>query len=307
MTIFKTDSTYYLKRFGKRIQKIPIHAGFTCPNRDGSKSKTGCTYCNNRSFTPFYANSSLSIEEQLQSGISFFSKRYKTDAFLAYFQSYSCTYNSIEKLRELYTTALNCPGVIGLVISTRPDCLESEKISLIQSLSQKAFVKLEIGVESLCDEALKIANRQHTVAESLKALEMLKRQNILFGIHLIATLPGDSRSNFLNSLSKINQTSAKFIKLHHLQIVKNTIMAKDFSANRRAYNLFSCQEYTEFMSDFIARLSPEIYIERFINRVPPKYLIAPIWHSVNENGFRANLESLMMQKNLTQGCLSNLF
>lgn len=302
--LFNTDIDFYRIKFGKRAQKIPINAGFSCPNRDGSKSTGGCSYCNNDSFTPFYCNSERTVTEQLQDGINFFSKRYKTDCFLAYFQAFTGTHTSVDKLRQIYLSTLTIPKVQGLIISTRPDCINQEKIELLTEISKKTFVKLEIGMESLSDKALSSVNRQHSVKDTMNTLELLGRSNILHGVHLIATLPEDTHQNLLNNIKILNSTSISFIKLHHLQIIKDTRMAKEFETNPSAFNLFSYNEYIEFIAELIARLSPKIWIERFINRVPYKYLIAPKWNGINEKTFREDLSNYMKAKGLFQGSLN---
>lgn len=302
--LFNTDMDFYRIKFGKRAQKIPINAGFSCPNRDGSKSTGGCSYCNNDSFTPFYCNSDVTVTEQLLSGINYFSKRYKTDCFLAYFQAFTGTHASVDTLRQIYLYALEVPRIQGLIISTRPDCINQEKIDLLTEISQKIFVKIEIGIESLSDKALDRVNRQHSVKDTMNALELLGRSNIFHGAHLIATLPEDSHQNLLNSIKTLNNTSISFIKLHHLQIIKDTRMSKEFMSNPLDFNLFSYNGYIEFIAELIARLSPKIWIERFINRVPYKYLIAPKWNGIDEKTFREDLSNYMIKKRLFQGSLS---
>ena len=303
MKYFKTDIDFYKIKFGERAQKIPIDAGFTCPNRDGRKSTKGCKYCNNSSFTPFYAKANISIAKQLNDGIEYFSKRYKTNIFLAYLQSYSGTYAPLEKLKMLYNQLLAHPQINGIIIGTRPDCLDEEKILFLKELSKKTFLKLEIGIESFSDTALDKVNRCHTVSDATRTLSLLKQAKILFGIHLIATLPEDSNANILANVDLINKSGISFVKLHHLQIIKNTDMAKSYLQNPSEFDLFTFDEYVEFTSEFIARLSTKIYIERFINRVPIRFLIAPKWHNVDENIFRTALIEKMKADNYTQGCL----
>ena len=164
--------------FEGRVQKISVNAGFTCPNRDGTRGRGGCTYCNNKTFQPTYCGLDNLLKIQLDEGIAFFSRKYKTMRYLAYFQSYTNTYAPVKVLRELYEEAINYPGVIGLVIATRPDCLSSEVLDLLEELSSKCYVMVELGIESVNNQTLEIINRGHTSEESIVAINELARRSI---------------------------------------------------------------------------------------------------------------------------------
>jgi len=270
-------STYFKKQFNTRIQKIAVDAGFTCPNRDGKKGRGGCTYCNNNTFNPFYCSPQKTISTQLEEGINFFSKKYRTQEYLAYFQAYSNTYADIELLKKYYNEALNVDGIIGLVIATRPDCVNEALLDYLQKLAEKYYVVIEYGIETCNDETLKKINRGHSFAETVEALEKSKNRGLHIGVHYIIGLPGDSRDEILSHAGIISELPFETLKLHQLQIIKGTKMAKQFIETPRMFELFSSGEYIDFVVNFTEKLNPRIIIERFISESPADLLIAPKW------------------------------
>ena len=292
---------FYKELFGQRVQKIPVDAGFSCPNRDGTKSVDGCSYCCNESFSPFYCDAKETIESQLEKGIAFYSKKYKVDRFLAYFQTYSGTHASAEKLEQIYYKTLENPQIEGLVIATRPDCIDSKKLDLIETISKKCFVKIEYGIESLNDDVLTRINRCHTSKEALKALKQTTQRGILTGAHIIIGLPGETYSSLLETIKTLNQTGIQFLKLHHLQIIEGAVLAQKHKTIE--VPTLSLEEYIEISARLIANLRADIFLERFINRVPLRFLIAPRWQGIDEPQFLKQLISYMNDKKLTQGCL----
>jgi radical SAM protein (TIGR01212 family) len=276
------DYTSFIRStFGERVQKISIDVGFSCPNRDGSKGFGGCTYCNNEAFSPDYCDPDKSISQQLKEGISFFSKKYKSQQYLAYFQAYTNTYSDIESLKIMYHEALNHPGVIGLVIGTRPDCISEEVIELLSGLSKKYFISLEFGIESTVEETLLKINRCHSFEDSKAAFEMAKNRNIHLGAHLIIGLPGESREDILQHAVAISQLPVQTLKLHQLQIVKQTVMANQYKSHPEIFELFDIENYIDLIVDFIGILRPDIIIERFISESPTALLLAPKWNLKN--------------------------
>ena len=287
---------------GRRLQKIPLDAGFTCPNRDGKKGLGGCYFCSGKSFSPFYCDSRNSISKQLDKGIDFFSKKYNCNGFLAYFQSFSCTYASTEKLEELYLEALSHEKVEGLVIATRPDCLSEAVISLLKKINCMGLLRIELGIESCDDFVLAKANRCHTTKDSLTAVKLLKDNGIEVSGHLVVGLPYEDLQVFFRTAEMISYTGLSFIKLHHLQIVKGAIYAKQFKENKSLFNLLYPDAYVKVLSEFFSYLRPDIIVERLINRVPIKLLLAPRWQGVDEQAIRRSLLAYMREKGLFQGC-----
>jgi hypothetical protein len=286
----------------RRLQKIPLDAGFTCPNRDGTLATDGCYFCAGNSFSPFYCSSKKSISEQLKQGIAFFAKKYNCDGFLAYFQSYSCTYASIAKLEKLYLEALNHDEIDGLVIATRPDCLSEDVIHLLKKIAHKGFLRVELGIESCNDFVLAKANRCHSTKDSLNAIEKLNENNIAVCGHLIAGLPYEDMARYAETARMLSNTGINFIKLHHLQIVKGSFYAQLFEDNSSDFKLLYPNEYVEILSDFFSCLRPDIAVERLVNRVPVQLLVEPRWQGVDEQEIRRRLCTYMQGKGLFQGC-----
>lgn len=295
-------AAYFRRTFGERMQKLTIDAGFSCPNRDGKVGRGGCSYCDNDAFNPSYCHPSKSITQQIEEGIAFHTIRYrKASRYLAYFQAYSNTYAPLERLRLIYEEALSFPGVAGLVIGTRPDCVDEASLDYFAELSQRVYVIIEYGVESCYDQSLLRMNRGHDVATAIRAIEATAQRGIRTGAHFIFGLPGESREDMLNQLPIINRLPLSTIKFHQLQLVKNTAFARQFAENPSDFHLFEMEEYIDFFVDVLERLNPAFVVERFVNEVPPRYLEGPgFWPLRNQelwNLLRIRLE----ERNSWQG------
>ena len=299
--LYNSSSDWTKEHFGKRIQKIPLDGGFSCPNRDGKLSKEGCIYCNNKSFSPFYTDGEKSITRQLQIGINFFSKRYKCEDFFAYFQTYSGTYASVEILEKKYKEALEFPNIKGLIIGTRPDCINKDVIDLLSELKKKSYIRIEIGVESFDDNVLKAINRCHDSDTAKRAIKLLRESEIDTSVHLIFGLPYEQDDAAKQYALTLSDTGANFVKLHHLQIVKGSRLSEVYAENENYVKLHSLDSYIEKISEFISYLNKDIYIERFINRVPQEMLIAPKFGNINENKFTEKLCRYLSLNSLSQG------
>ena len=287
--------------FGERVQKISLDIGFSCPNRDGSKGYGGCTYCNNDTFNPAYCEPEKSITQQLEMGTAFYGKKYKSQSYLAYFQAYTNTYSDIETLKKMYEEALHFPKVVGLVIGTRPDCISDEVIDYLSFLSKKAFISLEFGVESTLNKTLLAINRCHTFEESKMAFEKCNNKGIHLGAHLIIGLPGETKAELLHHAIEISKLPIKTLKLHHLQIVKQSVMAIQYKRNPENFNLFTLEDYIDFISEFIGHLRPDISIERFSSEAPIDLLIAPKWDGLKNFEIVAKIDKKLIEKNTWQG------
>ncbi|MEN8123513.1 MAG: TIGR01212 family radical SAM protein [Bacteroidota bacterium] len=299
-------STFIRSNFGQRVQKISLDIGFSCPNRDGSKGYGGCTYCNNNTFNPDYCEPSINIKQQLKEGISQFSKKYKTQQYLAYFQAYTNTYSDFESLKKIYEEALSVPNIIGLVIGTRPDCISEEIIDYLSFLSKKYFISLEFGVESTLNKTLLQVNRCHSYEDTIEAYEQCKDKGFSLGAHLILGLPGESKQELLNHATTISKLPINTLKLHHLQIVKHSVMATQYKRNSEQFDLFSSENYIEFITDFISLLRPDIIIERFISEAPLDLLIAPKWNGLKNFEIVAKIDKKLIEKDMWQGKFYNI-
>lgn len=263
--------------FPYKVQKISVNAGFTCPNRDGSKGYGGCTYCNNQSFSPGYGKPKKTITEQMGDGIQFFSHKYPEMKYLAYFQSYTNTYDPVEDLISKYEEALAYPNVVGLIVGTRPDCMPDKLLDYFEELSKKTFVLIEYGVESTLNTTLDNINRLHSWEESIEAIIKTADRGLRVGAHMILGLPGETHEDYLNHARKLSQLPITTIKLHQLQIIRGTVMAKQYKDNPEMFHIFESDEYVDLCIDFAEVLNPNIYIERFASQSPKQLLIAPDW------------------------------
>ena len=288
--------------FEGKVQKISIHAGFTCPNRDGSKGTGGCTYCNNQTFNPEYCNPHLGIRRQLEDGISFFARKYPTMRYLAYFQAYTNTYGELGQLKAMYDEALSVEGVVGLVIGTRPDCMPPALLDHIEQLSRKTFVMVEYGIESANDLTLKRINRGHDFATAIDAIRRTHERGILVGGHLILGLPGEDHDELMRQAEAIATLPLDLVKLHQLQLIRGTRMAREYDECPEDFHLYTVDEYIDLAIDYVERLPETMVIERFISQSPRSLLIAPDWGMKNYQ-FVDRLRRRMQERNTWQGRL----
>ncbi|MDD3146649.1 MAG: TIGR01212 family radical SAM protein [Candidatus Riflebacteria bacterium] len=304
MPLFNSAGVFARKHFGGRVQKVAIDAGFSCPNRDGTNGSGGCIYCSNESFSPFYASAQLTITKQLAAGIEFYGRRYNTSRFFAYFQSFSGTHAPVDVLKARYLEALQMPGVEGLIIATRPDCLSSEVIALLSDFAARTYVRIELGVESFDDRVLRAINRCHDSDAVFAALASLKNAGIDTCIHLIAGLPEEAENSAEEAALAVSSSGAVLVKLHHLQIIARTRLASLYEAGSISFGLHTPDSYLDHVARFVSFLSPAVYIERLINRVPPAYLLAPRWGNITESAFQAMLTRKLADQGLFQGAKS---
>lgn len=299
---FNSYTEYFRKHFGERVQKVTIDAGFTCPNRDGTKGFGGCTYCNNDSFNPSYCLPNKSITQQISEGIEFHANRYRrAEKFLAYFQAYSNTYATIDQLKKLYNEALAFPGIIGLVIGTRPDCMDDEKLEYFSELAKKHYLIIEYGVESCYNHTLDRINRKHTFEESALAIEKTVKYGIKTGAHFIFGLPGETHKDMLDEISLINKLPIDNIKFHQLLIVKDTPMALDYQNDPGQFTFFSMDEYIDFFIQVLERLNPAFMLERFTSEVPPRFQAGPNWGLIRTHALLKKLENRLESLDTWQG------
>ena len=270
---FNSYANYFRNIYGARVQKVSLDAGFTCPNRDGTKGSGGCTYCNNDAFNPSYCQPAKSVSQQIKEGITFHRWRYsEAVSYLAYFQAYSNTYAPLKTLKILYEEALSYPGVIGLIIGTRPDCIDEEKLTYLGELSKRCYVAVEYGIESCYNKTLRRINRGHSFEDAVAAIELTASHGINTGAHLIFGLPGETREEMLGQADILSALPLKTIKFHQLQIIKGTMMEKEFQHNPGDFELFRWEEYLSFFISFLERLNPSIVVERFSGEAPPPFL-----------------------------------
>jgi radical SAM protein (TIGR01212 family) len=298
---FNSYTEYFKKSFGSRVQKLTIDGGFTCPNRDGTKGTGGCTFCNNDAFNPSYCTSVKSVSQQLEEGIGFHRIRYRrVNNYLAYFQAFSNTYASLEELKPLYEEALAYPEVIGLVIGTRPDCVNEEILDYLQELNKKAYVIVEYGIESCYDKTLKRINRGHDFNDSVKAILETNKRGIRTGGHMIIGLPDESREEILKEAEILSRLPLNNLKFHQLQVVKGTALSVDYQINPHKYKQYTLDEYLQLMLEFIEKLNPSIVIERIAGETVPEYNLRPSW-GLRYDQILKQFEALLERNNTWQG------
>ena len=294
--------TYIKGKFNGKVQKISINAGFTCPNRDGNKGFGGCTFCNNESFKPSYCEPVMDIKDQIEKGISVFRQRHPQARYLAYFQSYTNTYGLLDELIALYEEALSYPGVEGLIVGTRPDCLPNELLNYFAELQKKTYITVELGVESTHNPTLLAVNRGHTFEETQDALFRLKEREIPSGAHLILGLSGENRNQMLNHAQELSKLPLNFLKIHQLQYIKGSLLGKAYQQNPDGCPVFEVNDYIELVVDFLELLSPHIVVERFASQAPHNLLLAPKWGLKNFEFVRL-VEKRLAERDTWQGRL----
>ena len=313
---------YFKRKYGERLQKIVLDAGFTCPNRDGKVGRGGCTYCDNAAFHPSYSTAGKSLHQQMDEGIEFHKVRYRTtEHYLAYFQSFSNTYAPLDRLRELYEEALSHPSVVGIVIGTRPDCVDEEKLDYLADLAggrvlegwsrslsdgqerTAPVVIVEYGIESCYDQTLLRINRGHDFETARRAVTMTAERGLDVGVHFILGLPGETRQMMLDSCELINALPIRSVKFHQLQIVKGTKMEKEYAERQEDFERFSLEEYLDFFVDMLERLRPDLYIERFVGEVPPRFVNETPWGLIRNAELLRLLEKRLEERDSWQGRL----
>ena len=275
MNIGQQYGEWLKDQLGVKAQKIALNAGFTCPNRDGKVGRGGCTYCNNQTFNPSYCATTKSVTEQLEEGKSFFSRKYPDMKYLAYFQAYTNTYDTVDRCIALYEEALRVPNVVGIIIATRPDCMPTALLDYLTELNRRTFLIVEYGVETANDQTLLRINRGHTWQQSVDAIQQTAERGIRVGAHLILGLPGEDHDELIRQARLIAQLPITTLKLHQLQIIRGTRMAREYEA--APWPMPTVEEYIQFVSDYIAELPPSILLERFVSSSPADLLIAPKW------------------------------
>lgn len=317
---YNSFAGYFKRKYGERLQKIVLDAGFTCPNRDGKVGRGGCTYCDNAAFHPSYSTAGKSLCQQMDEGIEFHKVRYRTtEHYLAYFQSFSNTYAPLERLKQLYEEALSHPDIVGIVIGTRPDCVDEEKLDYLSDLAKgnalqgwsrvlsaeqnrtAPIVIVEYGIESCYDSTLERINRGHDFETARKAVHMTADRGLDVGAHFILGLPGETRQMMLDACRLINDLPLRSAKFHQLQIVKGTQMEKEYAEHQEDFVRFSLDEYLDFFTDMLERLRPDLFIERFAGEVPPRFVNDTPWGLIRNAELLRLLEKRLEERQTWQG------
>lgn len=293
-------SQFLRRRFGGPVHKVCIDAGFTCPNIDGTVATGGCTYCNNNSFSPNRRLHLAEVTRQIEQGMAHLERRFGATQFLAYFQSFSNTYAPLPELRELYTHALSYPGMVGLDVATRPDCIDVEKLDFLQELAADRLVLLEYGLQSSHDATLRLTNRGHDYACFVRAVEMTQGHGVYICAHVILGFPNESDNQMLQTADRLAQLPIDFIKIHDLHVVRGTALARTYEES--PFPMRSSQEYIDLLCRFLERLPAEMGIQRLFSYTPPELLIAPRWNKDSTSLLR-DIRAELERRNTWQGRL----
>lgn len=284
--------------FGGTVYKVNVDAGFTCPNRDGTLGVSGCIYCNNDSFRPGSCKPALSVSEQVRKGADHVRRRYKAKKFLVYFQPYTNTYAPVEELEALYKEALAEPSVVGLAIGTRPDAVDEAKLDMLEALAERHFILIEYGLQSIFNKSLDFIHRGHDYVTFLRAVELTKERGIFTGAHIIAGFPTETREETLSMAEEISGLPIEFLKVHQLQVVKDTPLEEMF--RQEPFHTFLYEEYLEFITEFIERTSPGIVFQRLFATAPDNILVAPRWDR-NRHQILRDIEKMLEERDTFQG------
>lgn len=299
---YRTFNNYLLETFGARVYRVPVDAGFTCPNRDGTRAFGGCTFCDDRGSGAPTIKAELSVREQLASGIERIRRRFKAEKFLAYFQAFSNTYAPEAVLRSIYDTALENPQISGLIIGTRPDCVPDNVLDLIAEYDKRTFVWLELGLQSAFDQTLEKINRGHTVEEFFDAVRRARLRGLKVATHLIFGLPGETREQMLESVRLVAQADIQAIKIHQLCVYKGTPMEKDYLAGHLP--LLSEHEYVRLVASALEMLPAEMIVMRLVAEGMKEEIIAPDW-AFDKNRVMAAIDAELVARKKRQGSKFN--
>lgn len=267
--------TWLRQRFPYKVQKISVDAGFTCPNRDGRLGTGGCIYCNNDSFNPSYCQREKSVKQQLVEGKEFFRRKYPEMRYMAYFQAFTNTYSTLDHLKSLYEEALDVEDVVGLVIGTRPDCIDDTLLDYLTQLARQTMVTLEYGIETANDDTLRLIRRGHDFQCVRDAVERTKGRGIVIGGHVILGLPAEDAEESVRQATIMSELGLDVLKIHQMQIIRGTRLAQMYAEN--PFHLYSPEEYSELIVRYLEHLSDDMVVERFASQSPKEMLIAPKW------------------------------
>jgi radical SAM protein (TIGR01212 family) len=296
--LYRSFNQYLRETFGERVYRVPLDAGFTCPNRDGFKTFGGCTFCDERGSGAPTIKTALSIKSQMSSGMARIRKRFKAGKFIAYFQAFTNTYAPEGVLKELYDTAIEPQDVVGLAIGTRPDCLDDNILDLIKTYDERLFTFLEIGVQSVHNRTLEAINRGHTAEEFFDAVERAQKRGLRLATHLIFGLPGESEADMIETVKQVVPLGLTAIKIHQLCIYKGTPMEEDYRAGR--LETMKEDDYVRLVADALELLPPDIVIMRLVAEGSQDEIIAPDWAFEKERVMK-KIEDELRRRGTKQG------
>ena len=292
---YRDYADFLAEKFDGKVQKLPVDGGFSCPNRDGTLGNGGCVYCNNRSFSQMQS-AGRTIRQQLEEGKRFFSRKYLSMKYLAYFQSHTNTYSPVDRALGLYREAIETDDVVGLVIATRPDCMPDRLLDELTAINRLTPVLIEYGAESSHDTTLHRINRCHLWQDTVDAVRRTAAAGLSVGLHLIMGLPGESDGMMLTTVDRVSELPVDTVKFHQLQVISGTRLAADIAAGRESVEAMTLERYIDLCCKIIERLRDDIAIERFVSQSPGDMLISPRW-GLKSGEFVERLHRRLSQRN----------
>ncbi len=289
---------FFQRKFGCRVQKISLDGGFTCPNVDGTVAIGGCTFCDNRAFSPSRRVRRDAIESQIQRGIDGLRRRYNSEKFIAYFQPATNTYGPLDKLRMLWETALADERIVGLVIGTRPDCVPDEVLDLVDEFAERTYVSLELGVQTIHDASLQWMNRGHDHAAAVEAMQRTAGRKFEVSLHIMLGLPGETHEMMMETARQTADWNPAGVKIHNLYAVHRTRLADQIASGE--VRLMEMEEYVDILADFLEHLPPQMVIERISGDAPPRDLVAPAW-VLEKGSIKQQLIETLQKRGTVQG------
>jgi radical SAM protein (TIGR01212 family) len=289
---------YFAGRYGCRVHRVPVHAGSSCPNRDGTISRDGCVFCNNEAFSPAARREGGDMPSQVASGMAYARRRFNAEKFIIYFQTYSNTYGSVDTLKAAWDRAAAFPDVIGLSVGTRPDCVDEEKLKLLKSYDRLGEVWIEFGIQTVHEKSLAAINRGHTFEDSVQAVRMAGDLGLTVIAHIILGLPGETEADMRTTARALAALPLGGVKIHHLHVVSGTPLERRYREGR--LDLPERQAYVGMACDVLERLPPEFVIHRLAGEAARDYLVAPLW-SLDKQAVLADIDRELARRGTYQG------
>lgn len=301
MSRYRKLKDYWSERVGGRLQKVSLNAGFSCPNRDGTLGVGGCLYCSNEAFTPAYCHEGQSLEEQIAAGLAFQQKRYpRARGFVGYLQAYTNTHGPLEELIAIYEPVLNHPGLEGLIIGTRPDCLPDALLDWLVEASRGHIVYLELGIESFSNETLHRMNRGHTIEQAEDALARIASRGLEVGGHFLVGFPGEPWTRFFDEVERFNRLPFHSVKVHQLHVFRDTPLARMYAEDPDRFDFPEKDAYLAQVADWLTRIRPDLFIDRIVGDAPPRFVVGPTW-GVRLDALVREFDALLEQLDIQQG------
>ena len=298
--LYYSFARYLKEKYPFKVRKISLDAGFTCPNRDGTKATGGCIYCENRSFSLNSKGVLKNVKEQIDSGMAFYRKSFDAEKFIIYFQAYTNTYAPVDYLKSIYDVVFDYPDVVAMSIGTRPDCVPDDVLDLIESYTDKLDVWLELGLQSIYNETMEFTNRAHTYEDFKDAVRRAKGRGLKLCVHTIFGFPQETHEMMMATADKVAEMGLDSIKIHHLYVARQTAMEVMYKNGK--IRTMDLDEWASLAADVLERISPTMVVQRLMGEIQGEYLVAPKWEKSKNEVIQA-IEQELIRRGSYQGRL----